>query len=76
MKNISIKLAKVLIPLTLIFATLFYLSDINFQLEHFKIMGFLKMLLFLVVPVLLTAIINSYMSRKALKNRKQDDRLE
>jgi cytochrome c oxidase subunit IV len=76
MKNIHIKLVKVIIPFTFFFAALFYLSDINFQLEYFKLMGFLKMLLFVVLPVLLTTIINSYMTTRALKNRKQDDRLE
>lgn len=76
MKNIHIKVAKVIIPVTLFFAALFYLSDIHFQLEYFKIMGFLKMVLFVVLPVLLTAIIISYMSKRALKNRKRDDGME
>jgi hypothetical protein len=64
--------AKVIIPPAFFFATLFHLSDINFQLEHFKMMGFLKMMLFV---ILLTAILNIYRLKKALKNRKHDYRL-
>ena len=76
MKNINIKVAKVIIPVTFFLAALFYLSDINFQLEYFKMMGFLKIVLFVVLAVLPTAIIINYMSKRALKNRKLDDGME
>jgi cytochrome c oxidase subunit IV len=76
MKNINIKVAKVIIPVTFFLAALFYLTDINFQLEYFKMMGFLKTVLFVILPVLPTAIIFNYMSKRALKNRKLDDGME
>ena len=53
--------------------SLFYLSDINFQLEYFNLKQYAGMMIMIGGPVTITGIITIYMSRKALMNRKQDD---
>ena len=53
--------------------SLFYLSDINFQLEYFNWKQYAGMMIMIGGPATITGIIPIYMSRKALMNRKQDD---
>ncbi len=64
------------IPLSLILSSLFYLSDINFQLDYFNWNHFGWMILQITSPVILMFITNLMMDRKARRNRAQDDSME
>jgi hypothetical protein len=64
------------VPVVLILSSLFYLSDISFQLDYFIWNDFLWMLLQIVSPVFVMLTVNFYMARKAQKNRALDDSLE
>ncbi len=73
MKNNSHKLLMIIIATTFIIAGLFYLSDINFQLDRFIWRNFIATLTMIILPVTLSTVVTMCMSRKALKSRSKDD---
>ena len=66
----------IIILVSFLLGSLFYMSDINFQLEYFNWKQYMGMMFFMGVPITITGIITIYMSRKALINRKQDDTIK
>lgn len=73
MKNNSHKLLMIIIATTFIIAGLFYLSDINFQLDRFIWRNFIATLTMIILPVTLSTVVTMCMCRKALKSRSKDD---
>ncbi|WP_298952667.1 hypothetical protein [uncultured Nonlabens sp.] len=66
----------IIILVSFLLVSLFYMSDINFQLEYFNWKQYMSMMLMIGVPITITGIITIYKSRKALINRKQDDAIK
>ncbi|WP_405368640.1 hypothetical protein [Nonlabens sp. Asnod2-A12] len=66
----------IIILFSFLLGSLFYMSDINFQLEYFNWKQYMGMMFIMGVPITITGIITIYMSRKALINRKQDDTIK
>ncbi|PPK95636.1 L-rhamnose-proton symport protein RhaT [Nonlabens xylanidelens] len=66
----------IIILVSFLLGSLFYMSNINFQLEYFNWKQYMGMMFFMGVPITITGIITIYMSRKALINRKQDDTIK
>lgn len=66
----------IIILVSFLLGSLFYMSDINFQLEYFNWKQYMGMMFIMGVPSTITGIITIYMSRKALINRKQDDTIK
>ncbi|WP_405377896.1 hypothetical protein [Nonlabens sp. Asnod3-A02] len=66
----------IIILVSFLLGSLFYMSDINFQLEYFNWKQYMSMMFMIGVPITITGIITIYMSRKALINRKQDDTIK
>lgn len=75
-KKLYKKALLIIILVSFLLGSLFYLSDINFQLEYFNWKQYAGMMIMIGGPVTITGIITIYMSRKALKNRKQDDTIK
>ncbi|MEO9953826.1 hypothetical protein [Nonlabens sp.] len=66
----------IIILVSFLLGSLFYLSDISFQLEYFNWKQYTGMMFMIGVPITISGIITIYMSRKALMNRKQDDAIK
>lgn len=75
-KKLYKKALLIIILVSFLLGSLFYLSDINFQLEYFNWKQYAGMMIMIGGPVTITGIITIYMSRKALMNRKQDDTIK
>jgi heme/copper-type cytochrome/quinol oxidase subunit 3 len=69
------KIIGISLLLSVLFALLVTLSDINFQWELIKLKFFLKNMAFIGIPILISSTITYYSSVKAMKKREEDDKL-
>ncbi|OUS12914.1 hypothetical protein A9Q93_09940 [Nonlabens dokdonensis] len=75
MKKAPYKILVIIAIITMLIASLFYLSDIHFQLQYFKWKNFLSEVIMISLPIILSTAITIYMSYKAQKNRETNDTL-